>query len=276
MRAVVALALALFLTREAAAQDVLRGSSVVTSPAPTYVNWAGAYVGGQASYVIGTSNFSKATAPLIADILRITTLESEQHVSTWPIVPQTNSTHATGYGLFVGYNWQWDEIVFGLEANWTRTSFKNSNAGSIRRLVTLSDQFEYDVNVVAGGNVQVNDIVTLRSRVGYAFDQFMPFFTAGLALGRADYATTATVTQITNYVGTAAPPPTNPCPGPAGCTDTESSSKRNQLAYGFAVGAGFEVSIMPNVFLRADYEFTQFANIKTQLNNARVGVGMRF
>lgn len=273
-RVLAAAAFAFFIIQPAMAQDWLRGSSVITPPAPAGLDWSGFYFGGQGSYVIGETKFSNNIKPLVADMLRLTTLESEQHVSDWPVITQAGAAHSTGYGGFVGYNTRWEDVILGLELNYTSTNYDNRASGSISRIVTLSDQFEYDVTVIGQSRMQVTDIMTLRGRGGYAFGQFLPYLTAGLAFGRANYSDTAILQWTTNYIGSAVPAPTNPCP--TLCTDSETRSKNNAIAYGFAFGAGVDVAIAPHVFLRADYEFTQFTNINTSLNNARVGIGLRF
>jgi opacity protein-like surface antigen len=37
-----------------------------------------------------------------------------------------------------------------------------------------------------------------------------------------------------------------------------------------------DVAITNNIFLRAEYEFIQFSQMKLNLNNARAGIGVRF
>lgn len=274
MRLVLAGAIALLVTQHAAAQDYLRGSSVVAPPAPDHVEWGGLYVGGQASYVWGESTFNNVTKPLVADMLRLTTLENEQHVSDWPVITQSGSALSGGFGGFIGYNSRWEDVILGVEANYTRTNYDNRASGSISRLVTLSDNFEYDVTVDANSRVQIQDILTLRGRGGYAFGQFLPYLTAGVAFGRANLSSSATVTWTTNYIGSNNPAPTNPCPTP--CSLSESKTQNNAFAYGYALGAGVDISILPHVFMRAEYELTYFTNISTQLNHARVGLGVKF
>ena len=69
--------------------DILRGSQPV-GPA-TFTRWSGFYVGGQIGY--GDVAFS----------LRELALESDDFVSTWPVLGR-GSNDAVGYGGFIGYN----------------------------------------------------------------------------------------------------------------------------------------------------------------------------
>jgi opacity protein-like surface antigen len=60
---------------------------------------------------------------------------------------------------------------------------------------------------------------------------------------------------------------------------TNSESQSNAIAYGFAAGLGLDVAILPNVFLRAEWEYVQFApihDIQVNFNTGRVGAGVRF
>jgi outer membrane immunogenic protein len=73
-------------------------------------------------------------------------------------------------GATVGYNWQAGSIVYGLEGDIAWTDVKGSSA-----------------NVVCGiaSTCETSNrwLATFRGRVGYAFDRFLPYVTAGGAYG---------------------------------------------------------------------------------------------
>jgi opacity protein-like surface antigen len=233
------------------------------------------YGGGQASYVLGNSNFTGVTRPLVADMLRLTRIEEEMQVSSWPIISAMNSdgSRTTGFGGYIGFNTQWDELVIGLDATYMRTNYRNSASGTMERVATLSNDFQYDVTASSSAQVEVTDVVTARARVGYAFNQFLPYMTAGLALARATSFTTATVSYPAPvYNGTQVPAPA----GPGASSATDTSGKTNFLAYGYALGAGMEIMLMPNVVGRVEYEYVKLVNIDTWLNSARVGLAFKF
>ncbi len=162
MRAFGLAAVAMVLAHNAHAQDALRGSVIEQSP--VVQNWAGVYGGGQMSYVLGNSNFTNVTGPLISDMLRFTRIEDEMMVSTWPVISNSASdgTRTTGFGGFIGYNTQWDELVLGMDINYMRTNYKNSASGTMERVATLSNDFQYDVTATAQSQIQVTDVVTAR------------------------------------------------------------------------------------------------------------------
>ena len=78
--------------------------------------------------------------------------------------PFSWSTQGGAFGATLGYNWQINKIVLGLEGDldWTNAS------GSL----------------IAGIDSRAHWLGTARGRVGYAFDRFMPYVTGGLAVGK--------------------------------------------------------------------------------------------
>ena len=66
---------------------------------------------------------------------------------------------------------------------------------------------------------------------------------------------------------------------PLDITDTQSNSKNNAIIGGVAAGLGMDVALTPNVFLRGEWEFVAFGpvgGIRSNINTARVGLGVRF
>lgn len=148
----------------------------------------------------------------------------------------TNSTH---FGGFLGYNLQWDELVLGFDGAYNRPSSLNTSSTSGSTTASL----------------KLVDYATFRGRAGYAFGQFLPYAFVGAAIGRLNYA-------ITPAASASATP-----------------SRDNAYAAGFVAGLGIDVSILPNVFVRAEYEYVAFSpvgRIRSSLNSARAGIGVRF
>ncbi len=100
--------------------DFLRGS-LPAGPVPT-VNWQGFYIGAQAGYGSSDENFSGSNSTMLAALLSNNVVE-EMGVSQWNLGLGKNSARAPGYGAFTGYNWQWDDVVIGVEASYLHGSF---------------------------------------------------------------------------------------------------------------------------------------------------------
>ena len=170
--------------------DVLRGSQPV-GPA-TFTRWSGFYFGGQIGYGDAVTDFSHATQPLLAFSLRELALENEQHPSQWPVLGKVGD-HTTGFGGFAGYNTQWQDLIVGVEANYTRTSLNATATSSpISRLVSAGG-VAYGVSVFNGtGTLNLTDYGEVRARAGYIVGNLLPYGFVGFVVGRA-YAVTALV-----------------------------------------------------------------------------------
>jgi outer membrane immunogenic protein len=89
-----------------------------------------------------------------------------------------DNTTATNYlnagcgakgGVLAGYNYQMDDMVFGVEADWGMT-----------------DKVVYNTDPTADFSFAMNNIATARGRFGYAFDDTLLFVTAGAAWATGD------------------------------------------------------------------------------------------
>lgn len=269
--AMVGLGLGLGLAQPASAADYgyLRGSTGY-GPAK-YRNWEGFYVGGQAGTGGGGADFGGDGNALIANLVRYSFLESEG-VQNWSTTGKADTGQELQYGFFVGYNAQWGDVVLGIEASYNHTDLSAEAGGSIARWIT-SGEWRYGVGVASSSTITLHDFGTIRGRVAYAFDRFLPYATAGVALGRASYVTTASVGyDAPDYLGTTVPTP----PSPGAWSDSASSGRSNALIYGWSAGLGMDVALTHNIFLRAEYEYIQFSQMKLNLNNARAGIGVKF
>lgn len=106
-------------------------------------NWTGAYIGINGGGGWGRTNFS---------------------------APATSGDFNTSGGLIggtIGYNYQVNQAVFGLEGDLDWSNIRGSSACGV------------------GLNCETrnNWLGTARGRIGYAFDRFMPYVTGGLAVG---------------------------------------------------------------------------------------------
>ncbi|OEC93097.1 MULTISPECIES: outer membrane protein [unclassified Rhizobium] len=147
---------------------------------------------------------------------------------------RNGDAYAWGGQAFTGYNWQQGQIVYGIEAD-----LGYSGADSTRNGLTAK-------NGVNG---------SVRGRLGYDFNPFMLYGTAGLALGQNKLS-----------------------------DDTSSDSK---TAVGYTVGAGAETFITNNITARLEYRYTDYGKKNFDLDSGRfsrgydeqsvkVGIGVKF
>jgi len=151
-------------------------------------------------------------------------------------------------GAHAGYNMQFDNnIVIGLEGDIDYTSLSESKS-SVVSGVFGSAKFESDWQG------------SIRARLGYAMDRFMPYLTGGVAFG--DEQVSISIPTI----------------------GADSASKTR---VGWTVGGGVEYAIDQNWILRGEVRYTDFGKqgfvffndpIKSRFNEvtATVGVSYKF
>jgi len=257
--------------------DILRGT------VPTY-RWAGVYGGVQGGYASSVVNFGTAAAPQLSFLLRNTAIEQDQQISTWNVLDVRRPT-SNSFGGFVGYNSEWEGLILGLELNYNRVSISAGSGNSITRSFTDSGNipaghnYFYTVNVAGNASLHLSDIGTFRARAGLEEGIFLPYAFAGLALGRANTTSTATLQYSAVDFPNSATPPLTPLPNLSFGPVTESNTQNNALAYGVATGLGVDIALLTNVFVRGELEYIYFApvnGIHISLATARVGAGLKF
>lgn len=262
----------LLVATQAQAADYLRGSVFDAPPPPAEeYNWSGIYAGGQAGWSTVNYGFKDASRDLVARMLRNTTIEEEALISELADLPNKDTRNGS-YGAFFGYNTQWGKAVLGLELNYNRTSQGATSTDSIGRSFTVSDGFTYNVFINSTASMKLNDYGTLRGRVGYAWGWVMPYAMLGVAAARADVSRRVSVDMtFTDATGAGRPG--------GSFSDAVSDVKNNQIILGYMTGVGVDIGLMPNVFVRAEYELIQLGQVNgigAQISTARVAAALKF
>jgi outer membrane immunogenic protein len=261
---------------------ILRGSDMFVPATPTYFSWQGLYAGGQLGFTSATADFSRATQPMVAFSLRNSTILAQMTPDQWQVLGKSDNG-AGAFGGFVGYNFQWDNAVIGLELNYSHSSLDfASPSSSLAREQTVNGLID-DVNLDASGRMHISDFLTTRARLGWAIDHFLPYGAIGVAVGRADVAL-ATVVSGTetdpNTPNPFPPPATFPIPRVVGVFSySNSTAKSGAFMYGFSGAAGLDYAFTQNIFGRAEYEYIQWArffSIAPSMHNLRAGLGVKF
>lgn len=278
MRRCLVVAVCLLATAiETRAQDfempTLRGTAPYIPAPPVYTRWSGVYGGGQLGIAILNTDFSSAFSQLnIFDSGQPLTAPFGR-VSSWASLGNSNR-NAGSYGGFIGYNSQWEDAVFGIELSYNRSSmfasasdsrcYSQTNA-NCHAAITLGDANTYNATVNATASARITDYGSLRGRAAWSFGNFLPYALAGVAVGRAQVVRSATANATPTSTGTA-------------FVHTEIDS-RIRFTWGYALGGGLDFLIMPNVFVRGEYEYIHFnpvGNIDLSVSTARVGAGLKF
>lgn len=272
----VALALALSaigIGGNAKAADYLRGAYAgETAPqAAAAPDWAGFYGGVHAGASVGEVDAAK-----FSDQLAVSAMPNSVHTSLLRQSINFRNTNKAGmtYGGFAGFNVVWDDVVLGLEADYTHSGIKSTSHAGPYGLYTDGAGIRNGVsNVVSVARGEIKDWGTIRGRIGYAMGAFMPYITAGISLGNINARATTTGDWYTQSLATPAAFPT--------INGTFSGvTGRRGISYGSALGGGIDMQLLPGTFLRTEYQFVQFANggkrPDISINTARVAGGIKF
>jgi outer membrane immunogenic protein len=261
---------------------VLRGSSqppapVVTVGPATFTRWSGFYVGGDVSYNNANVDFTSATAPLITLALQGTLVEQQFTPSQLQAIGRGSSS-ALGGGVFLGYNTQLQDLILGVEGDYTHTNLRTTASNTTSSGV-IARSFGSPVGNVTSitisnptANMNVTDYGEARFRAGYIVGNLLPYGFIGIVVGSGDYSASVNVDLMCiNSVG-----------GTAECKGyplTPSAGQNNALLWGYSVGFGLDWALTQNFFLRGEFEFVQFTpidSINVPIVSGRVGAGYKF
>ena len=214
-------------------------SRVAPIAPPPVFSWTGFYLGGQVGY-----QWTAESSGTVYGIAPGAVIGGE---------PNFNQAGVIGGG-HVGYNYQINQIVLGIEGDVEGSTFTGSGpyaSGAYR--------FKTEINFEA----------SIRGRLGYAWDRLLIYGTGGVAFASVDNTYTA-------FPG-----------GTAAGSDYLTSNRT-----GWTVGGGFEYFFRPNWSINAEYRYTDLGthddlllassagtladHRHETLNAARLGVSYHF
>jgi outer membrane immunogenic protein len=120
-------------------------------------------------------------------------------------------------GAVLGYNWQHDRFVYGLEGDWSWIGARTSDLTNLHQISTSFD---------------VNWLSTIRGRAGLALDSTLFYLTGGAAFGHIKNTFAFSVTDAVAF-----------------------SFTQNETKSGWTVGAGGEYMFAPNWTARAEWRY---------------------
>jgi outer membrane immunogenic protein len=154
-------------------------------------------------------------------------------------------------GAFAGYNYQFtNNVVFGVEGDAMYSDMDVSGVlGTFNGYPDPRSLYGVDIDWTA----------SVRGRLGYAFDRFLPYVTAGVAFAHYDHSET----QL--------------APASESATST-----------GWTVGAGVDYALTDNLFLKAEYRYSDYGSVDVDpafwtahsidldVSDVRIGIGYKF
>jgi opacity protein-like surface antigen len=156
------------------------------------------------------------------------------------------SNNGSAIGGFAGYNAQWDAAVLGVEVNYSRGNYDGLSSAVAGSGGTLN---------ITTASMHISDMGSARLRAGWTAGMFMPYVFGGVSMGRGDITRTVTV----------------------GGALVDARYDNGHYLYGYAAGAGVDVMLFGNVFLRGEWEYLKFTSpVDASVSTVRAGLGWRF
>jgi outer membrane immunogenic protein len=199
--------------------------------------WNGFYVGGHAGYSWGSVSGDTTETVLIPG--------SPPFVSTpTPVafsgVARDLSPNGAVGGIQAGYNFQVARFVYGVEADLSWTDQRDSFDFSGHRTNLNFEDFRYQETLEA----KLRYMGTVRGRIGYAFDAWLPYVTGGFAWGRVTSNLKWTASQAPNA---------NILP----FATLAFAGSQSEMLTGWTLGAGFEYAFAPRWSAKVEYLYVQ-------------------
>ena len=251
---------------------ILRGTQGLSTPT---VNWQGFYVGGQAGYGSSSEYFNGSNANLLAVVTSGSVAQQIPGVAQFNPIFGQQTDRSWGYGVFGGYNSQWDDVVIGLEASYMHGPFGGTSAaaGEFFSATPLSDNLFHHAVLMSSTSMSITDMATFRARAAYVWGCFLPYMFGGFALGNADIVRSAV---LLDSVSVNQGGPFSQLP-----PSSASLGAHDHLIYGYTAGLGVDINLVGNLFMRAEWEYVRFATnlvnvTDPHLNTVRAGLGYKF
>jgi outer membrane immunogenic protein len=234
-RVVLSIASAALMAGAAQAADmpVKAYRAPVTVPAPVFT-WTGFYVGANAG-----GHWSKDELTAVGDPTGFVVAAAAELNAR-----SAGSVSTTGFigGAQIGYNWQMNRVVLGLEAD------GNWRSGKASRSITYTGAVTLNPADIMTNSTHGTWLATVRGRAGVTFDRVLLYATGGVAVG--EIKTTDTFCSFGCIV---APP------------GTLASVSGTTTRTGWTAGGGLEYGITNNWSLRAEYLYVDLGSFNTNI-----------
>ena len=244
---------ALVTSVSAFAADLPSHKSPTAAPVAVVGSWVGYYIGAHAGWGMGSfKNFDRDVTDTQSELATLLAR---------PVSSSTSGGRAFVGGLYAGYNFQFGNVVTGVEAD--------INIGSITRSATIPFTVTGNGHTASGsfnGSQSYQVGGSLRGRLGYSIDALLPYITGGIAIANNKW----TLGGEARVDGT-----------PVQAVAISETKKQ----YGYVLGGGLEYKLSSNLSARAEYLYTGFAATEvahsgskydTKINHVRAGLTYKF
>jgi outer membrane autotransporter protein len=226
---------------------------VLKAPVMTAVNWTGFYIGGFGGAALGRADWKYTDIAGIAHEV---------------------SPHVGGFegGGDIGYKWQRDRWVLGVEAN-----LEGLNTTKSGTACNPGAGFTAPFMLLTTCNASASWIATATARLGYTWERALFYVKGGGAWTNERFAASCNNVSPANFI---------PCTNPTGFITSGFSA--NQSRGGWTVGYGTEFALTGNWSAVAETDYTSFGdnnviasdgsalNVGMHLWETKIGLNYRF
>ena len=227
-----------------AADMAVKAAPIPMAPAP--FSWTGFYIGGNVGGAWTPDNATSDFGPLFPGFIVLAPNAAIPTVFPGQLASLTGGGRQSGVigGGQIGYNWQVNQFVLGVEADAQGTGLKGSTGTATRTfgppliLATVNQTVTVDFG-------HVEWMASFRGRAGFAVNQALFYVTGGAAVAEFGGSTTTVVNSATIAI-------------PAGTFSATNGGSTTR--WGYTVGGGIEWAFSPNWSVAGEYRYTDFGN----------------
>ena len=198
------------------------------APAPPECpNWTGFYIGGFSGYKFGVIDPRLSLTGAWGDMSAVTSRANHDL-----------DTSGAELGGLIGYNYEWNKWVLGMEA-----------AGGYLWLRNSTSTGTFDApggNYNIGNSFKTHYLLTVGPRFGYAFCRWLPYVTGGLAVGDLDFSQTFFSSDFFGQL----------------------RDSVNETHAGWFVGGGLQYAITDHWSARVQYQYIDLGDVGFKYTNA--------
>jgi len=246
MRAVIAaLAATVSFASLATAADLPVRTAPPAIPAIVPFTWTGAYVGVNAGWMWGRSAGQLRVPALVNGAANAINAQA----TNLALMAGNQSHDVNGFtgGLTLGYNYQINAMVLGVEGDINYIGLNKSYTGPIQTITQSARAID---------KIDGSLLASLRLRAGYAFDRSLIYVTGGVAFTDAKFKRSLDWTFA------------DACPAAALGVRCHTGSGSYQA--GWTLGAGYEHAFTNNLTAKFEYLYTDFGSAKFTSTNAGI------
>jgi outer membrane immunogenic protein len=206
----------------------VRAAEPLPPPPPPIFTWTGPYIGGQIGAAWASSTF---------DLLGFNPKNTDLFV-----ISSSNSPSGVVGGAHVGYLYQINQFVIGIEGSVDGTSLRANEQFFLPAFIA-----NHDV-ISAHGTADVQG--TVRGKLGFAWDRVLIYGTGGVAFG--GFSSNLFLNGLT----------------PESITFPIGNQYFSNTLTGWTAGGGLQYAVTDNWWVFAEYRYTDFGSFNNTLPNA--------